>query len=422
MLWGTALDNLASWRMVTPDAQWLEVTRLQHNLGKIHDAETASFELKYFEADGKTPVRTERLDIAGPSFRKEGLGKDVTDKFLAGLPGIQKEGCDGLITSARWVVHRMPEHTRTVCLEFFGHARNAVPSIVEIKDFMFAEAARSGVLLAGLEHLDDRYLKAVGYATKSKRGGLPKMVLVGTLPATTPDAVARHQRGGAHCQPAQRRGLCCHQPRGAQEVLADRKRTAAISATPTPSRSTRTWSSRCRVAEYTDGIERINIELSLRNKLRLCTELEDFLRRGNLPLGPQDAPTPIPPRPKCWQERVDQALVVVAGAPAVGRLAAGRAGTVPAVAGPQPARQLEGADPRAAAGHLRGEASAPLLQSATPSTSACSRGRVGGAAHARRRWQRAHQHSGQQRRLRDAADRARGGGPHSWCWRAAWTA
>ena len=27
VLWGTALDNLASWRMVTPEAEWLEVTR-----------------------------------------------------------------------------------------------------------------------------------------------------------------------------------------------------------------------------------------------------------------------------------------------------------------------------------------------------------------------------------------------------------
>ncbi|MDP2006140.1 MAG: DUF3683 domain-containing protein, partial [Rubrivivax sp.] len=35
VLWGTALDNLASWRMVTPEAKWLEVTRLNHNLGKI---------------------------------------------------------------------------------------------------------------------------------------------------------------------------------------------------------------------------------------------------------------------------------------------------------------------------------------------------------------------------------------------------
>ncbi len=38
VLWGTALDNLVSWTMVTPDAEWLEVTRLDHNLGKIHDA------------------------------------------------------------------------------------------------------------------------------------------------------------------------------------------------------------------------------------------------------------------------------------------------------------------------------------------------------------------------------------------------
>ncbi|MEY2689381.1 MAG: hypothetical protein RL375_3580, partial [Pseudomonadota bacterium] len=107
VLWGTALDNLASWRMVTPEAKWLEVVRLNHNLGKIHDVETASFELNYYDASGKTLERTERLDIPGRLFRKEGLGKDVTDKFLAGLPGIQKEGCDGLITSARWVVHRM---------------------------------------------------------------------------------------------------------------------------------------------------------------------------------------------------------------------------------------------------------------------------------------------------------------------------
>jgi len=63
VLWGTALDNLASWRMVTPDATWLEVVRINHNLGKIHDAAVASFELRYFQADGVTHLRTERLDI-----------------------------------------------------------------------------------------------------------------------------------------------------------------------------------------------------------------------------------------------------------------------------------------------------------------------------------------------------------------------
>ena len=312
VLWGTALDNLASWRMVTPDAQWLEVTRLNHNLGKIHDAELASFELKYFEADGKTLVRTECLDIPGASFRKEGLGKDVTDKFLSGLPGIQKEGCDGLITSGRWVVHRMPSHTRTVCMEFFGHARDAVPSIVEIKDFMFAEQKRSGVLLAGLEHLDDRYLRAVGYTTKSKRGTLPKMVLIGDIAGDDADAVARatsevvrlaNSRSGE--------GFIAISAEARKKFWLDRKRTAAISrhtnafkinedvVIPLP-----------RMAEYTDGIERINIELSLRNKLKLCDALSDFLRQGNLPLGKHDADEV--PSPELLQERVDQALALVA--------------------------------------------------------------------------------------------------------------
>ncbi|MFZ2386862.1 MAG: FAD/FMN-binding oxidoreductase [Polaromonas sp.] len=320
VLWGTALDNLASWRMVTPDAQWLEVTRVGHNLGKIHDAEMASFDLNYFEADGKTPVRTERLDIPGKTFRKEGLGKDVTDKFLSGLPGIQKEGCDGLITSARWIVHRMPAHTRTVCMEFFGNAKDAVPSIVEIKDFMFAEQKRGGAILAGLEHLDDRYLRAVGYATKSKRGGdgrggasgVPKMVLIGDIAGDDADVVARatsevvriaNSRSGE--------GFVAISPEARKKFWLDRKKTAAISrhtnafkinedvVIPLP-----------RMAEYTDGIEQINIELSLRNKIKLCDELEAFFRHGNLPLGKAEDATDIPSA-EMLEERVGQALVML---------------------------------------------------------------------------------------------------------------
>ena len=313
VLWGTALDNLASWRMVTPDAQWLEVTRVDHNLGKIHDAEMASFELKYLDATGKKELRTERLDIPGYKFRKEGLGKDVTDKFLSGLPGEQKEGTDGLITSARWVVHRMPEHTRTVCLEFFGNAKDAVPSIVEIKDYMFAEQKRSGVLLAGLEHLDDRYLKAVGYATKSKKhGGLPKMVLFGDISGDNPDEVARvtsevvriaNSRSGE--------GFIAISPEARKKFWLDRKRTAAISrhtnafkinedvVIPLP-----------RMAEYTDGIERINIELSLQNKIKLCDALHNFFANGNLPLGKQDDASEIPSA-ELLEDRVAQALTLV---------------------------------------------------------------------------------------------------------------
>jgi hypothetical protein len=317
VLWGTALDNLASWKMVTPEAKWLEVTRLNHNLGKIHDVEVASFELKYFDASGKKLERTERLDIPGTAFRKEGLGKDVTDKFLAGLPGIQKEGCDGLITSARWVVHRMPKHVRTVCLEFFGNAKDAVPSIVEIKDYLFA-LKEQGVLLAGLEHLDDRYLKAVGYSTKSKRAlangsGLPKMVLVGDIVGDDETAVARatsevvriaNSRSGE--------GFVAVSADARKKFWLDRKRTAAISrhtnafkinedvVIPLP-----------RMGDYTEGIERINIELSLRNKLELADALTAFFARGSLPLGKGDDAGEIPSA-ELLEDRVQQALALLA--------------------------------------------------------------------------------------------------------------
>ena len=123
--------------MVTPDGEWLEVTRLDHNLGKIHDAAVATFELAWYGAGRpRTVERRETLAIPGAAFRKAGLGKDVTDKFLAGLPGVQKEGCDGIITSARFVLHRMPPDVRTVCLEFFGQVRDSTPAIVEIKRYL----------------------------------------------------------------------------------------------------------------------------------------------------------------------------------------------------------------------------------------------------------------------------------------------
>lgn len=77
--------------MVTPDGDWMEVERLDHNLGKIHDIAMARFKVSRYAEDMKTLIgEPEILEIAGPSFRKVGLGKDVTDKFLSGLPGIQR--------------------------------------------------------------------------------------------------------------------------------------------------------------------------------------------------------------------------------------------------------------------------------------------------------------------------------------------
>ena len=287
VLWGTALDNLASWRMVTPDGLWMHVERLDHNLGKIHDADSVIFRISRFESDGNSAHgEPELLTIPGSAFRKAGLGKDVTDKFLSGLPGIQKEGCDGIITSARFILHRAHTHTRTVCLEFFGQVHEAVPAIVEIKSYM---EAHPSALLAGLEHLDERYLKAVGYATKSKRGTRPKMVLLADVVSDDADAAAlaasemvrlANLRSGE--------GFIAVSAEARKKFWLDRARTAAIAkhtnafkinedvVIPLP-----------RMGDYCDGIERINIELSLHNKLKLLDALDEFFA-GELPLYHQD--------------------------------------------------------------------------------------------------------------------------------------
>ncbi|MEQ1657478.1 MAG: FAD-binding oxidoreductase, partial [Hylemonella sp.] len=95
----------------------------------------------------------------------------------------------------------------------------------------------------------------------------------------------------------------------------DRKRTAGISkhtnafkinedvVIPLP-----------RMAEYTDGIERINIELSLRNKIKLADELEVFFGEGSLThlltIGKPDDANEAPSA-ELMEERVTQARELV---------------------------------------------------------------------------------------------------------------
>nr|WP_294838303.1 DUF3683 domain-containing protein [uncultured Methylotenera sp.] len=291
VLWGTALDNLASWRMVTPDGEWMEVERLDHNLGKIHDIEMARFKISRYSEDMKTLLsEPEILEIPGPSFRKVGLGKDVTDKFLSGLPGIQKEGCDGLITSATFILHRMPKYVRTLALEFFGNVSHAVPAIVEIKDYLDATAKQTpAVIMAGLEHMDERYIKAVGYATKAARQQRPKMVLIADIASDDENAVGEVASSMVRlCNARNGEGFIAVSSESRKKFWLDRARTAAIAkhtnafkinedvVIPLP-----------RLGDYSDGIERINIDLSIRNKLKLIDALEAFMQ-GELPLQPDE--------------------------------------------------------------------------------------------------------------------------------------
>ena len=218
------------------------------------------------------------------------------------MPGIQKEGCDGLITSARFILHRLPAHTRTVCLEFFGHASEATPAIVEIKDYC---DAHTDILLAGLEHLDVRYVKAVGYATKAPRTTRPNMVLLIDVVSDNEVAVGEvashivriaNGRGGE--------GFIAVSPEARKKFWLDRARTAAIAAhtnafkinedvvIPLP-----------RLGDYTDGIERINIELSIANKLALLDALTEFFSAAHLPLLEDDDTVADPEQVEAKRQR-----------------------------------------------------------------------------------------------------------------------
>ena len=295
VLWGTTLDNLASWKMVDPDGHWLLVERIGHNYGKIHDVAEARFRVSRLADDGKTAVSSRELAIPGQAFRKVGLGKDVTDKFLAGLPGVQKEGCDGIITSARFVLHKMPKHTRTVCLEFFGTVAEATPAIVEITDLFKPGGAclAAGVRLAGLEHLDWRYVRAVGYATKAKSRGRPKMVLIADIVSDDENAAAEAASQVVRIANARHgEGFIAVTPEARKTFWLDRSRTAAIArhtnafkvnedvVIPLP-----------RLGDYSDGIERINIELSIANKIQLLDTLTEYFH-GRLPVDKMDTNLP----------------------------------------------------------------------------------------------------------------------------------
>jgi FAD/FMN-containing dehydrogenase/Fe-S oxidoreductase len=278
VLWGTTIDNLLSWKMVTPDAKWLEVERLHHNLGKIHDEAFAEFRLTYYEKDGITPIgEPETLKIAATEFRKSGLGKDVTNKYLGGLPGAQKEGCDGFITSAKFVLYPEPTHIRTICLEFFGSdLSRAVPAIVETKDYL---DSLDNVLLSGMEHLDERYIRAVKYSTKAPRHELPKMLLLIDIASEDEQAVgaaASHIVKLANARDAE--GFIAVTPEARNLFWQDRKRTAAIAAHTNAFKVNEDVVIPLEnLGQYNDEIERINIEHSTTNKIKIIDEILQYL-------------------------------------------------------------------------------------------------------------------------------------------------
>jgi FAD/FMN-containing dehydrogenase/Fe-S oxidoreductase len=175
IIWGTAIDNLYAYRIANAQGQVIEIRRRNHPYRKIQPDDEVIFDIYAIEELGAARIiRTVRLN--GLDIRKKGIGKDITNKALGGLPGIQKEGGDGIILSAEFVLYKQFSSIKTLCLEFFGtnlfHASKAIIDILN----MFSDSG--SVFLTALEHFDEKYISAINYRNKSQRTEIPKAVLL----------------------------------------------------------------------------------------------------------------------------------------------------------------------------------------------------------------------------------------------------
>lgn len=222
VLWGTAVDNLLSWRLALSGGGELTVRRQDHPLRRILPDETARFTV-----EGPGDLR-QVIELPASELRRPGLGKDITNKALRGVPGLQKEGTDGVITSAEFVLHPAYPLKRTFCLEFFGAGMDEAGAVIVALSQELPD--RGEEALQALEHFDEQYVRAIGYRTKAARAEAPKAVLLIDLVAH--DAV-QLERGSARLKAlvAGYPATCLFTARDEAEghrFWADRKKMGAI--------------------------------------------------------------------------------------------------------------------------------------------------------------------------------------------------
>ncbi len=187
VLWGTAIDNIFAYTIAMPGSGLCRVRRINHPLRKIMPEDRV-----VFEVESENGSDRQRIELAGTDIRKKGLWKDITNKALGGLPGFQKEGTDGVITSAEFILHRAYVRKMTFCLEFFGADMDeASRVIVEISEAFVNQGAEA---LMALEHFDEEYIKAINYKFKAARSERPKAVLLIDMVGHTEEQIERGRR------------------------------------------------------------------------------------------------------------------------------------------------------------------------------------------------------------------------------------
>lgn len=225
VLWGTCIDNLLSWRVAVPSGLSYTVRRLDHRMRKIHPADWVCWELR-----DSAGVVLRTIKLRGDEIRRPGLWKDITNKALGGLPGLQKEGTDGVITSAEFVLYPRYEASATLCLEFFGPDMDEASQV--ILEVTRALPDRGEEALQALEHFDDEYVRAIDYKVKAPRAKTPKAVLLIDVVGHTPEQVARGVENvrAVLLRHGNTELFVAEDAAEAQRFWADRKQLGAIAA------------------------------------------------------------------------------------------------------------------------------------------------------------------------------------------------
>ncbi len=274
VLWGTAIDNILSYTIAMPGQELLTVQRINHPMRKILPDDTLHFQV----IDSHKKILRE-VTLAGTDIRKKGLWKDITNKALNGLPGFQKEGTDGVITSGEFVLYKAYEKKITFCLEFFGEDMDeASRVIVEISKEFVNEGKEA---LMALEHFDEEYIRAIKYKFKAARSTHPKAVLlIDMVGHTTEQVLNGKKRLKNLLTPHQNTELFTAQDADeATRFWRDRKRLGAIAARtnafklnedivlPLPA-----------LAEFARFVDKYNIAEDVYNREQFIHSITDYLK------------------------------------------------------------------------------------------------------------------------------------------------
>jgi FAD/FMN-containing dehydrogenase/Fe-S oxidoreductase len=184
--WGTCIDNLIEWRMAMPFGQRWTVRRTNHQLRKILPQDTVTFDVL-----NEHEEVLKHIELRGTEIRKNGLWKDITNKALGGVPGLQKEGTDGVITSATFILYPEYEAKKTLCLEFFGPDFDEASRVILELSRIFPFPTEDTEALLALEHFDDEYIRAIDYKVKAPRAETPKAALLIDIAGHTAEQAER---------------------------------------------------------------------------------------------------------------------------------------------------------------------------------------------------------------------------------------